>query len=106
MIRRVAGCAAIVLALAIIVVGVGVWLLRVPKTPAPRLRGEMRSASVIVAGRQRTFTYYVPPRVRENPPLLLVLHGSMMNGARMRAQTAYAFDEIADREGFLVAYPD
>ncbi len=106
MLRRLAGCAVIVVTLAIIVVGVGVWLLRVPKTPAPLLRGEVRSASITVGGRQRTFTYYVPSRVREHPPLLLVLHGSMMDGKRMRAQTAHAFDEIADRDGFLVAYPD
>jgi polyhydroxybutyrate depolymerase len=30
----------------------------------------------------------------------------MSNGKQMRVTTAYAFDEIADREGFLVAYPD
>ena len=92
----------------LVVLGVSLWasLLRVPKHAVPHLAGELRSSSLAVDGRQRTFTFYVPPRLRANPPLLLVLHGSMMNGKRMRADTAYAFDEIADREGFLVAYPN
>ena len=82
------------------------WLLRVPTIPAPRLEGELRSSSVVVQGRRRTFVFYVPRNVRPDPPLLLVLHGSMMNGRRMRASTGQAFDELADREGFVVAYPD
>src|SRR5205814_3547185 len=77
----------------LVVLGVSLWayLLRVPKHAMPHLAGELRSSSLAVDGRQRTFTFYVPPRLRANPPLLLVLHGSMMNGKRMRADTAYAF---------------
>lgn len=102
-IRRVFIGAAVALALLAILLG---WLLRVPSMPLPRLGGELRSSSIVADGRQRTFCFYVPPRLRPNPPLLLVLHGSMMNGRRMRLGTAEAFDAIADREGFVVAYPD
>ena len=103
MIRRlIIGFAVLVCVLA----ALGVWELRVPRPAMPHLEGKLRSSSLTVDGRHRSFTFYVPPRLRPNPPLLLVLHGSMMNGQRMRADTGYAFDEIADREGFLVAYPN
>src|SRR5687767_5705493 len=106
MIRRVIGCAAVFSALAVLVVGLLAWQIRVPEPVMPQLRGTLQSSAITVDGRQRTFTFYVPPRVRPSPPLLLVLHGSMMNGKRMRTQTGYAFDAIADREGIVVAYPD
>jgi polyhydroxybutyrate depolymerase len=102
-VRRI--LAGLVAAIAIVIL-FGVWLLRVPRRVLPRLEGQLRSASVEVQGRQRTFVFYTPPRLRPNPPLLLALHGSMGNGKVMRAATNEAFDELADREGFLVAYPD
>lgn len=37
---------------------------------------------------------------------VLVLHGSNLNGARMRQWTGYEFDALADRHGFAVLYPD
>jgi polyhydroxybutyrate depolymerase len=107
MIRRlITGLAVAACVLALLVVSFWAWGLRVPKPPMPHLEGKLRSSSLTVDGRRRTFVFYVPPRLRPNPPLLLVLHASMMNGEHMRAITGYAFDEIADREGFLVAYPN
>lgn len=106
MIRRLIGCAMVLCLLAVVVVILGVWLLRAPAPPMPRLEGQLRASSFESGGRQRRFVFYVPRRVRPDPPLLLVLHSSMMDGRRMRAATGYTFDEIADREGFLVAYPD
>src|SRR5687767_7214822 len=99
MIRRLVGCAVVLLVLAVVVGRLFVWQRRARAPVMPQLRGELRSASLGADGRQRTFTYYVPQRARPNPPLLFVLHGSMMNGKRMRTQTGYAFDHIADREG-------
>lgn len=106
MIRRIIGCAVLVFVFAFLGVSFWAWQLRETQPAMPRLEGELRSSSLAVNGRKRTFAFYVPPRVRPNPQLLLVLHGSMMDGERMRVATGYAFDEIADREGFLVAYPD
>ena len=106
MIRRVIGCAVLVCLFALLGVSFLVWQLRVTKPAMPRLEGELRSSSLAVDRRQRTFAFYIPPRVRPNSRLLLVLHGSMMDGEQMRVATGYAFDEIADREGFVVAYPD
>ena len=37
---------------------------------------------------------------------MIVLHGSGMDGARMRLCTGYEFDCLADQHGFVVIYPD
>src|SRR5437870_12812207 len=100
MMRRVIIFAVLVLVLALF--GLACWELRVPKPATPRLAGELRSSSLIVNGRPRTFSHYVPPRLRPKPPPLLVLHGSMQTGKAMRADTGAALAVFADRGGFLV----
>ena len=61
--------------------------------------------SVTVAGVRRTFLVHVP-RARHSPksPLVVLLHGGGGNGEQ--AMNAYRMNEVADREGFLVAYPN
>jgi polyhydroxybutyrate depolymerase len=53
----------------------------------------------------RKIAFYVPAELRRPPPLLIVLHGSGLTGDVMRSITAQGFDRLADREGFVVAYP-
>ncbi len=57
-------------------------------------------------GQTRTFTLHVPASyVADTPvPLLIVLQRGAYSGQEMRALTG--FDAIADREGFIVVYPD
>jgi polyhydroxybutyrate depolymerase len=45
-------------------------------------------------------------QIYRRKPLVIVLHGSGMDGARMRRCTAYEFDCLADQQGFVVLYPD
>ena len=54
-------------------------------------------------GLQRSYVLHVPPA---SPPVGLVinLHGSGMTGAAQAALTNY--NAVADRFGFVVAYPD
>ncbi len=61
--------------------------------------------SIDVAGRRRTYAFHVPdgPAVPARP-LIVVLHGRRSNGLEMRRLTH--FDAVADRFGFVVAYPD
>src|SRR5258708_13795856 len=61
------------------------------------------------AGFRRTYTLHVPPTFGHSDsqsalPLVLVLHGTSAQGADAARITG--FDAIADREGFIVAYPD
>ncbi|MDF8262806.1 alpha/beta hydrolase family esterase [Luteipulveratus flavus] len=82
------------------------WLLGESAPPEPTLPGRLERHRTVLDGRERTWTTYVPDGLRGPAPLLLVLHGSGDDGAAVRRQTGYAFDRLADRHGFVVAYPD
>ena len=56
-------------------------------------------------GERRSYLLYVPSRVAPAPALVLVLHGRDGSPAGIRQRTRAAFDQLADQEGFLVAYP-
>jgi polyhydroxybutyrate depolymerase len=59
-----------------------------------------------VDGWERTCLTYVPANLPPQAPLVIVLHGSLMDGAGMRVCTGYEFDRLADQCGFVVLYPD
>jgi polyhydroxybutyrate depolymerase len=59
-----------------------------------------------VGDRERSYLAYVPARLPSGAALVIVLHGSGMDGAKMRAWTGYEFDHMADQQGFVVLYPD
>jgi polyhydroxybutyrate depolymerase len=77
-----------------------------PRPELPALSGELRRGSLRAGDRDRTYALYVPRALAPRPALVLALHGSMGNGEQMREGTYYRFDELADRDGFAVAYPD
>ncbi|RAY15817.1 hypothetical protein DPM19_08600 [Actinomadura craniellae] len=52
----------------------------------------------------RQFLLRVPPRTAGRRPLVIALHGGLNDMHIMRDMTG--LDAVADREGFLVAYPD
>jgi polyhydroxybutyrate depolymerase len=70
-----------------------------------KLRGK-RTGSVQIGLSRRNFVYYAPKDLDPNKPvpLLIVPHGFTMSGEAMYQGTAY--EKIADREGFVVFYPD
>jgi polyhydroxybutyrate depolymerase len=61
--------------------------------------------TVTVDGHERSYLLYIP---RELPtgkvPLVVMMHGALGNG--QQAQTAYGWDQKADEQKFLVAYPN
>jgi polyhydroxybutyrate depolymerase len=59
-----------------------------------------------IGGRERSFIEYVPKSFKAGAPLLFVLHPSGGEAEEMRDDTNYEFDELADKNGFLVVYPD
>ncbi|WP_158531603.1 MULTISPECIES: PHB depolymerase family esterase [unclassified Meiothermus] len=66
---------------------------------AADFRGEIQSG-----GQVRTYEGHLPPHAGARLPLLLVLHGGGGNGHGMRRLAG--MDELADRAGFLVVYPN
>jgi len=64
------------------------------------------SRRIDVHGQARTYALYVPAITSESKPaaLVIALHGGLGQGHSMEALSG--FSRLADREGFLVAYPD
>ncbi|GAC1378148.1 MAG: PHB depolymerase family esterase [Acidimicrobiales bacterium] len=66
----------------------------------PRSEG----VTLVAGGERRTYLLHRPSTVRPGPPaLVIVLHGASLTADQ--TETYYRWDELADREGFAVAYP-
>jgi polyhydroxybutyrate depolymerase len=72
----------------------------------PALLGTLHTDRLEAGGLERSFSFYAPPRLAANAPLIVALHGANSDGQKLRAFTGYEFDVLADRNGFMVAYPD
>ncbi len=72
---------------------------------APTL-GRDLSETIQFGGLQRTYRVHLPPQFdgKSKWPVLIVFHGFANDSHSMEALTG--FDAIADREKFLVVYPD
>lgn len=66
------------------------------------------SGSIKWDGLNRTYLVHVPPSHNKEKaaPLLFVLHGGGGTGKGMVSLTKNGFNELADKEGFVVVYPD
>lgn len=93
-------------ALAMVAGGVSRYLFVAPDSGPPPLSGQLLRQDIDIDGLARSFDYYVPEPYRPDAGIVIALHPSQGNGERMRRATAYAFDELADEHGFIVAYPD
>jgi len=82
------------------------YFLYSPQAAAPRLSGTLTLGHIEVGGLSRTYRIYVPKGLAKSAPLVVAMHGSGENGARMRIATGYGFDRLADKDGFAVVYPD
>ena len=71
-----------------------------------RTHAETISRRIDVHGQMRTYALYLPANVTPGKPaaLVIALHGGLGQGKSMATMTG--FSQLADREGFLVAYPD
>lgn len=98
--------AGVLLLLAAGATGLWWWGWRTPAYAPPALTGALERRSFDHGGLNRSMVFYVPARLPPTVPVVLVLHGSAANPDRMRAASAFAFDELADRDGFVVVYPE
>lgn len=64
--------------------------------------------AIEVGGQRRTFLVHLPPSYEQAAalPVMLAFHGGGGTGEGMRKLTLEKFDRLADREGFIVVYPD
>jgi polyhydroxybutyrate depolymerase len=77
-----------------------------PAPQVPHLSAAIQRSAIRVGDRERSYFAYVPANMPPGSALIIVLHGSGMNGKRMRECTGYEFDRLADQCGFAVLYPD
>lgn len=82
------------------------YYLYSPAPRAPPLSAAIQRGTVRVGDRQRSYLAYVPAKLPSGSALVIALHGSDMDGMRMREWTGYEFDRMADQRGFAVLYPD
>ena len=70
--------------------------------------GRDSAGAFVFGGLRRTFLIHVPPLQgpHQPVPLVLALHGGGGNARRMVNLTQGGFNRLADRDGFIVVYPD
>jgi polyhydroxybutyrate depolymerase len=75
-------------------------------TDAPVQPGTTTARTLISGEVERCYLLHVPPDYdpAQPLPLIIMLHGLASNGEMMQEVTGW--DEVADREGLIVAYPD
>jgi polyhydroxybutyrate depolymerase len=76
------------------------------RSGVPRGAGTFTRNLGSINGRDRVFTVYAPKDLKPGAPLVLVFHGGGGDGPMVRLGTGGEFDLLADRDGFVVAYPD
>ncbi len=105
--NRTAGYAATALiGMGLVLLTAYAYFLYAPLPKRPPLHGQTKSQTMRIGTRVRHYIEYVPAGLPPGAPLMIVLHGRLMNGSMMREMTGYEFDQAADREHFAVLYPD
>lgn len=79
-----------------------------PTPEEPKLSAGIEKSTIQAGDYERTYLSYVPKSLVKNskPGLIIVLHGSGIDGEKIREWTGYEFDQMADENGFIVLYPD
>ena len=64
--------------------------------------------SIMHSGLERTYRIHIPPSFDKTRamPLIIALHGGGGTGKKMEELTHSGFNELSDKEGFIVVYPD
>lgn len=105
MFGRALGCGLIGMVLAGLLAGCGVGTAAAGDAGVAGARQAGTTAQMLtVDGRERTYALHLPPGDKGALPLVIVLHGFGGQGQGMVALTG--MNSVADREGFVVAYPD
>ncbi len=92
--------------LAVFLLGVGVFAIIPMYSLALQLFRAVpsKTQTIHVGDLDRTYRLYIPKNLPDSAPLVFAFHGGGSDGAGMERLTK--FDLLADREGFIVAYPN
>jgi polyhydroxybutyrate depolymerase len=71
----------------------------------PNGTGKFMTSIGTIGDRERLFISYVPNNLKPGAPLLIMFHGGGGDGPMARLGTGGVYDQLADRDGFLVVYP-
>src|SRR5712671_1691692 len=96
----------VVVALVGVLIALFGYFVYTPAPEIPRLSGTLTQGAITVGGLERTYRTYVPRGLPKGAPLVVVMHGAGENGTRMRVETGYGFERLADEHGFAVVYPN
>ena len=86
-----------------------VTMLAIPPPGATAEGARLQKHTLVVGDLNRSFLLYVPSVVSENDekrPLVLVFHGGGGTARGIAREVGRSLHAIADREGFIVVYPD
>ncbi|GAA2505510.1 alpha/beta hydrolase family esterase [Winogradskya humida] len=75
-----------------------------PAAPPPAPPPGRTTGTLTINGQERTFRLYRPATATKKAPLVVMLHGAA--GTGRQAEATYGWNATADRNGFIVAYPD
>ena len=74
--------------------------------PAPHALSAVPTLGVIRTPQgDRRYQSFIPAECRRGAPIVVVLHGSRGSAEQIRAQTGFEYERLAERNGFIVAYP-
>ena len=104
--RFLLGVLVTVISLAAIAAGLWTYFLYAPLPEPPPLSGTLQKGSIIAGGLTRTYAFYAPQGLAKGAPLVVVMHGAGQSGEEIRFETGYAFERLADQQGFALVYPD
>ena len=96
----------VLVACVVVLVALFAYFAYTPSSAVPQLSGTLTKGTISVARLTRTYSTYVPRELATGAPLVVVMHGAGESGARMRIETGYAFERLADEHGFAVVYPN
>ena len=68
--------------------------------------GDTQVKTLVHRGRTRSYRVHLPPSYREGSPMALVFALHRYGGTAARFEKKTGFSSIADREGFMVVYPN
>lgn len=83
-----------------------VYVLYLEFPDEPNLPGTYARDVIDWDGQSRSYGVYTPHSLAAEPALVMVFHGSGGSAAQSRAMYGYAFEELAERYGFIVLYPE